>query len=60
MDLLILICVVALVGFLIYTITTHVPMPPGWATALQVLALVVIVLFILTRFVNLPNVLPGR
>lgn len=58
MDLILLILVVALIGFLIYLITTKVPMPPGWATALQVLALVIIVLYLLTRFVNLPNVLP--
>lgn len=58
MDLLMLVLVLALVGFVVYIITTHVPMPPGWAKALQVLALVVIVLFLLTRFVNLPNVLP--
>ena len=60
MDLILLVCVVALVGFLVYVITTQVPMPPGWAKAIQVLALIVIVLFLLTRFVNLPNVLPGR
>lgn len=60
MDLLMLVIVLAVVGFLVYLITTKVPMPPGWATAIQVLALIVIVLFILTRFVNLPNVLPGR
>lgn len=60
MDLLVLVLVVAVIGFLVYMLTTHIPMPAGWATAIQVLALVVIVLFILTRFVNLPNVLPGR
>ena len=58
MDLVILVLVVALVGLLIYIITTQVPMPAGWANALQVLALVVIMLFVLTRFVNLPNVMP--
>lgn len=58
MDLLILVLVVALIGFCVFLITTKVPMPAGWATALQILSLVVIVLFILSRFVNLPNVLP--
>ena len=58
MDLLILVLVVAVIGFCVYLITTHVPMPAGWSTALQILALVVIILFILTRFTNLPNVLP--
>lgn len=58
MDLIFLVLIVALIGFLVYVITTKVPMPPGWATAIQVLALIVIVLYILSRFVNLPNVLP--
>jgi hypothetical protein len=33
-------------------------MPPGWARALQVVALLVLLLYILTRLVHLPNVLP--
>jgi hypothetical protein len=39
-------------------LTTKVPMPPGWATAIQVLVLIVLVLYFVTRFVRLPNVLP--
>jgi FtsH-binding integral membrane protein len=58
MDLVILVLVVALIGFLVFVITTKIPMPPGWAMAIQVGALVVIILYLLTRFVNLPNVLP--
>ena len=58
MDLILLVLVLALIGFIIYIITTKIPMPPGWATAIQVLCLIVILLFLLTRFVNLPNVLP--
>ena len=58
MDLIILVLLVALIGFLVWIITTKIPMPAGWAVAIQVLALVVIVLYILQRFVNLPNVLP--
>lgn len=58
MDLLVLVLVLALIGFLVWIITTRVPMPPGWATAIQVLALIVIILYVLTRFVTLPNVLP--
>jgi len=57
-DLLLLIVVVVVIGFLIYLLTTHVPMPAGWAKAIQVLALVVLILYVLTRFLNLPNVLP--
>ena len=58
MDLLVLVLIAALLGFVIYLITTKIPMPPGWAVAIQVFALVVLVLWILTRFVSIPNVLP--
>jgi hypothetical protein len=60
MDLVILILVIALIGWLVYIITTKVPMPTGWATTLQVLALIVLVLWLLSHFVALPNVLPRR
>ena len=58
MDLIVLVLVLALIGFLVWVVTTKIPMPPAWASAIQVLALVVIVLYMLTRFVDLPNVLP--
>lgn len=58
MDLLILVLVVALVGFLIHIITTRIEMPPGWAVTIQVLSLIVIILYVLQRFVHLPNMLP--
>jgi len=58
MDLIVLVLVIALIGFLVWLITSRVPMPPGWAVALQILALIVIILYLLTRFVDLPNVLP--
>jgi hypothetical protein len=47
----------ALLGFLIWLLTTYVPMPPMWARALQVLALVLVVLYVFTRVIHLPNVL---
>jgi len=34
-----------------------VPMPPHWATAIQVVSLVVVLLWVLSKFVALPNVL---
>jgi len=58
MDLVLLILALALIAFLIWIITTKIPMPAGWANAIQVLALVLIVLYLITRFFNLPNVLP--
>jgi hypothetical protein len=47
MDLIILVLIVALIGFLVYLITTRIPMPPGWASAQQIVALIVIVLYLL-------------
>jgi len=58
MDLLVLVLVVALIGFLVYVLTTNIPMPPGWAKAIQILALVVIILYLISRLLPLPNVLP--
>jgi uncharacterized membrane protein YkvI len=58
MDLLILIAVVVLVGFGVYILTTKVPMPPYWAGAIQIVALILILLFLLRRLgVTLPNVM---
>jgi hypothetical protein len=57
-DLIVLVLVVVLIGFIVYVVTTQVPMPPGWARAIQVLALIVLLLYVLTRLVHLPNVLP--
>lgn len=58
MDLILLVLVVVLIGFLVYVLTTKVPLPPGWAVAIQVLTLVALLLYMLTRFVPVPNVLP--
>jgi hypothetical protein len=59
-DLIILVLIVAVIGFLVWLVTTKVPMPPGWATVIQIGALILVVIFLLTRFVQLPNVLPGH
>lgn len=58
MDLILLVLTLALIGFVVWIITTKIPMPPMWATTIQVLAIIVLVLYALTRFVPLPNVLP--
>ena len=58
MDLLILIIALSALGFLVYLLTTKIPMPPHWATAIQILALVVVVLYVLTRFIRIPNFFP--
>ena len=58
MDLIVLVLVVVLVGFLVWVLTTQIPMPPLWATSIQVLALIVVIVWLLTRVVHIPNVLP--
>jgi len=57
MDLLMILLVVVIVGFIVWLVTTNIPMPPVWATAIQVIALVVMLLWVLSRFVAIPNVL---
>lgn len=57
MDLLILVLVVVAIGFIVWLLTTKVPMPPGWSTAIQVGALILVILWVLTRLTTLPNVL---
>lgn len=51
--------VVALIGFVVYLITTKIPMPPYWATVIQIGALILIVLFLFSRLGGglIPNVL---
>lgn len=58
MDLIMLVLVFVIIGFLVWLLTTRVPMPPSWALAIQVVCLIVILLYLLRRFAALPNVLP--
>ena len=58
MDLIMLVLVIALVGFAIWAITTYIPMPPIFKTAIVVLTVIVLVLWLLKRLgAGLPNVL---
>ena len=58
MDLIMLVLVIALVGFAIWAITTYIPMPPIFKTAIVVLTVIVLVLWLLKRLgTGLPNVL---
>ena len=60
MDLILLVLVLALIGLLVWVITTRIQMPPGWAAAIQVIALIVVLLYVLSLFISLPNILPRR
>lgn len=57
MDLLILVVVVSLIGFLIYLITNKIPMDPTLKLIIQVIAVVILIIYVLRRFNLLPNVL---
>ena len=57
MDLIALVLVVALIGFLVWLITTRIPMDPMFKVAIQIIALIVIILYLIRRFGGLPNVL---
>jgi hypothetical protein len=47
MSLLGLIIAIAVIGLLVWAITTYIPMPPGFKKAIFVLAIICIVIFIL-------------
>jgi hypothetical protein len=58
MDLIVLVLVLVAVGFVVYLLTTKIPMPPYWATAIQLVALLLMLLFLLRQLgVSLPNLL---
>lgn len=58
MDLVMLVLVLALIGFLVYLIITHIPMPPMFKIAIQIVVVVAIILWLVRRFGgNIPNVL---
>jgi hypothetical protein len=56
MDLIVLVVVLVLIGFLVWVLTNSVPLPPLWARAIQVLALILVIVWLLTRL-PIPNVL---
>ena len=58
MDLIVLVVALCVIGLVVWLLTTKLPMPPGWASAIQIVALVIVVLWVLSHFLNLPNVLP--
>jgi flagellar biogenesis protein FliO len=57
MDLVMLVLVLAIIGFAVWLITTKVPMDPNIKLAIQLLAFVIILIYVLRRLNFLPNVL---
>ena len=58
MDLIMLVLVLALIGFLVWLITTHIPMDPMFKIAIQIIVIVAVILYLIKRFGGgIPNVL---
>lgn len=51
-GILLFILCVALIGFVVYLITTYIPMPPIFAQVIQVGVAILIILYILMLFVG--------
>jgi hypothetical protein len=56
-DLIVLVLVLCVIGFVVWLITTKIPMDPTVRLAIQILAALVLILYVLRRLAILPNVL---
>jgi hypothetical protein len=53
-----LVLVLAVVGFIVWLITTRIPMPPIFQTVIYVVVAIVLILWLLRRFgAAIPNVM---
>lgn len=59
MDLIFLVLVLCVIGFAVWVLTTKIPMDPMIRLAIQILAFVVMLLYVLRTLGVVPNVL-GR
>ena len=58
MDLIMLVLALAIIGFLVWLITTKIPMDPMFKTAIQIIVIIVVILYLIKRLGgNIPNVL---
>ncbi len=58
MDLIILVLGIALIGLLVWAITTYIPMEPIFKTIIYIVAAVVLVLWLVRQFAgSIPNVM---
>jgi predicted membrane channel-forming protein YqfA (hemolysin III family) len=58
MDLLMLIVVIAIIGAVVWFLTTQVPMPPVFKTVIYIVCAIVLVLFLIHQFGgHLPNLM---
>lgn len=58
MDLVYLVLGLALIGFLVWTITTKIPMDANFALLIRIVIIIVVILYLLRRFGgSVPNLL---
>lgn len=57
MDLILLVLVLCIVGFIVWLLTTRIPMDPMVKNAIQLIAAIVIILYALGRLGVIPNLL---
>jgi len=57
MDLILLVLVLCVIGFAVWLLTTKIPMPPHWATVIQVIAVVLLLFYLIRRVLPIPNIL---
>ena len=58
MDLVLLVLGLALLGFLVYLVTTKIPMDPMFRYAIQIIVVIVVIIYLIRRFGgNIPNVM---
>lgn len=60
MDLITLIVVIAVVGVIVWALTTYVPMPPMFKNIIILVAILVVVLWVLSLFAPIPSLRVGR
>jgi len=58
MDLVVLVLGLALIGFLVWLITTKIPMNESFKYGIQIIVAIAVILYLIKRFGgNIPNVL---
>jgi hypothetical protein len=58
MDLVVLVLMLAVIGFLVWLIITKIPMPEMFKIAIQIIVVIAVILYLIRRFGgSVPNVL---
>jgi len=60
MPLVQLVILIAVIGLIVYLVTRYVPMPPAFKTAIYVICAIALLIYVLTLFGLLPDVMAIR